>query len=359
MVYYFSSPAYQPMIDKVLSETSQMCVGKQTGEEIFIKKYIRENITSFENVDVLLIDLTALADTDEEIMQGIESLRIMDYDIRFVIMAPHRREGDAFLKSCFYAGIYDLIVTDEYLKMYEQLTLCLTQKMRYKDALHFRDAVEEAPQETLAVQKILVGIAGAGQRMGCTHNSIVLANFLRENNQMVAVMEMNSSNAFMKFCNAQNAKYFEEGYFSLKGSDYYPECDKKRLTAVSGKLYNFIILDFGNYDEADRVSFNKCDVRIIFSGTKPWETDNLETIFRDQEETVLKKYHFCFPGTTNSNLQKKIIKHMEPLENVWFPEYTEDPFESSSFPEGKEIFSGYLHASKVTEKKKLFRLKKQ
>ena len=121
--------------------------------------------------------------------------------------------------------------------------------------------------------------------MGSTHNSIVLANFLRENNQMVAIMEMNTTNAFQKACEAQKAKIFEEGYFTLQGVDYYPKCDRERVTAVSGKLYNFVILDFGNYEECDKVMFNKCDVRFVFSGTKPWELDNLEVIFHEQERT--------------------------------------------------------------------------
>lgn len=355
MVYYFCSPKYQPIFNKILEETDQVCVGQEVGEDLFLKKSIKEKISSFEQVDILLVDMTALADTDEEIMQSIESLRILDYHTRCIILAPHKKEGDKFLKECFYAGIYDLITTDEYLQISEQLTLCLTNGMRYKDALRYRDAAEEEPaQETMAVQKILVGVAAAGPRMGSTHNSIVLANFLRENNQMVAVMEMNQKKAFQTFCEAQKAKIFSEGYFTLKGVDFYPECDRERVTAVAGKLYNFIILDFGDYGSADRIFFNKCDVRLVFCGTKPWEMNHLETVYCNQDEDVLQKYHFCFLGTTSNKLQKEIMEHMQPLENIWFPEYSENPFECSRFPEGQQIFMDYLKNSnvKATSKKK-------
>lgn len=341
------------MVSKILNETDQICVGNQTGEEIYLKKYVKENITSFEQIEIFIIDLCALKDTDNEVMQSIESLRIMDYKTRFIILAPYKKEGDSFLKECFYAGIYDLIVTDEYLEMSQQLTTCICIGMRYKDALRFRDAaVEEIKSESVAVQKILVGICGAGVRMGSTHNSIVLANFLRKHNQMVAIMEMNESNVFEKICEAQRAKIFDEGYFSINGVDYYPECDRKRVTAVSGKLYNFILLDFGNYNQSDKVLFNQCNIRVVFCGTKPWELDQLAPIFEEQDEDVLKKYHFCFLGTTSRKLQKEISEQMNPLDNIWFPEYTEDPFQSDGFTEGQQIFGDYLNNVTVAKKKK-------
>ena len=360
MVYYISSPKYQPMIQKILAETEQLCTGNQTGEDIYLKKFVKENMMLFEQLDILLIDLTALQDTDAEILQVIDGIRVMDYRVRFIFLAPYKKEGDSFLKECFYAGIYDLIITDEYLQMSEQLALCITEGMRYKDALRFRDAAstEEMKTESLAVQKILVGVAGAGPRMGSTHNSIVLANFLRENKQMVAIMEMNASGAFEALCDARKAKVFPEGYFTINGVDYYPACTRERVATVSGKLYNFILLDFGSYYEADRVQFNKCDVRILFSGTKPWELGALEELFEEQEEDVLKKYHFCFLGTSSGKLQKEIIEHMEPLSNVWFPEYTEEPVESSHFPEGREIFKMYLNTEPKeagTKKKGFFK----
>lgn len=353
MIYYISSPKYQPMIQKILSETDQVCAGSQTGEDIYLKKFVKENMLSFEQVEILLIDLTALQDTDAEILQAVDGIRVMDYRTRFIFLAPYKKEGDIFLKECFYAGIYDLIITDEYMEMSQQLALSITEGMRYKDALRFRDAVqEEVKTKSMAVQKILVGIAGAGMRTGSTHNSIVLANFLRENKQMSAILEMNGSGAFEKLCEARNAKVFAEGYFTLNGVDYYPGCSRDRVAAVSGKLYNFVLLDFGSYHDMDKVLFNKCDVRIVFAGTKPWELDSLDEIFEEQDEDVLQRYHFCFLGTTSAKLQKEIAEHMMPLENVWFPEYTEDPVESSLFTEGKQIFKEYLEVKKGTEKKK-------
>lgn len=343
MVIYISSRKYQPMISKILKETDQVCAESDVGDGIFLKKYIKENLATFESIDLFIIDFSALADTDEEIIQGIESLRIMDYKTRCIIIAPYRKAGEKIFKDFFYAGIYDLIVNDEYLAMSEQLTYCITSGMKYKDAIRFRDAItQEETAKTVAIQKVLIGIAGAGDRSGCTHTAIVTANFLRKKNQMVAIMEMNQKGAFQTILDNHKAKLFEDGYFTLSGIDYYPDSSTEQVTAVSGRLYNFIILDFGNYEMADKIMFNRCDVRIVCSGVKPWEVDSLQNIFEEQEEDVLKKYHFCFLCTTSGKLQREICEHMEPLKNIWFPEYSEDPFLCSTFPEGQNIFAEYI-----------------
>lgn len=77
-----------------------------------------------------------------------------------------------------YAGIYDLIISDQYLEISEQLAVCVTDGMRYKDALKYRDAaINDQPKEAAISRKTMIGIAGAGIRSGATHNSIVLGNF--------------------------------------------------------------------------------------------------------------------------------------------------------------------------------------
>lgn len=353
MIFYFASPKYNPLISKVLNETDQVVAESIVGNDLFFKKTVKDKLAGIAQIDIMIIDFTALADTDAEVMEAVESIRIMDYKIRFVFIMPYKKEGDPFLKECFYAGIYDLIISDQYLEISEQLAVCVTEGMHYKDALKYRDAaINDQPKEAAVSRKTLIGIAGAGSRSGVTHNSIVFANFLRANNQMTAVMEYAQRPAQQSICEATGASVYEEGYFSLKGVDYYPECDREQLTAVAGRLYDYIIMDFGNYTEADQILFNKCDVRIIISGTKAWEFGKLEDVFHTQEEEVLKKYHFCFLGTTNSRLQKEIIKHMEPLENIYFPEYSEDPLVSDHFPEGYEILRDYLQKPVPKERKK-------
>lgn len=354
MVFYICSNTYLSMISKVISETEQVCVGNEVGDDILLKKYVREHIRNFESVNHLIVDLTALADTDEEIISAFESLKVMDYDIHIIVLAARRREGEKLLKDCFYMGIYDLIVTDDFLQMHEQLTYSLKFGMKYKDALHFRDAeyVEEERTKETKVQRAIIGVTGSGPKIGCTHTCITMANALRQMGYMIAVIEMGSTGAFTDIREAFREKVFPEGYYTMNGVDYYASGDKEKVESVCGQLYQFIVLDFGDYLLADKLQFHRCDVRIVCAGAKPWELGGLQEIFKGQEETVLKTYHFLYRFAQDKKLQKEIRKEMEPLTKIYFPVYSEDPFSCNVFPDIKVILQDYLPVAQ--EKKKRF-----
>lgn len=142
MVFYFASPKYNPLINKVLTETDQVIAESIVGNDLFLKKTMKDKLASIASIDIIIVDFTALADTDAEIMEAVESIRIMDYKVRFIFVMPYKAEGDPFLKECFYAGIYDLIISDQYLEISEQLAVCVTDGMRYKDALEGKDGKE-------------------------------------------------------------------------------------------------------------------------------------------------------------------------------------------------------------------------
>ncbi len=353
MVFYFSSQTYQHVISKAIGEKDQICAGCEVGEQIYLSKYIKENISHFSGIEILIVDLNALADTDAEILEAIESIRSVGYRTRFIILSPRRREGDALLKECFNRGIYDLIATDDYSDIYDEMMECISEARLYKDSTRFRDAIAVKPegQQTKVIHRVIIAVAGSGRRRGATHTSIVLANFLRKRKFMVAIVEMSAAKAFRDIAEEQKAKIFDESYFKLQGIDYYPECDEEKLLAITGKAYNFIVLDMGNYFETDKIMFNKSDVRIMVSGSKPWEIYELNTVFTQQSEVVLKDYHFCFTFAHDTQLQRDIVESMKPFEHIYFPEYLENPLESDRFSEANEILKEYLDGVSAEKKK--------
>ena len=174
------------------------------------------------------------------------------------------------------------------------------------------------------VSKIIVGIAGAGRRTGCTHTGIVIANFLRDRKQPVAFLEMDGKGTFETIRTAYRTENFEDG-FTLNGVDFFPQSSGEKLKELSGRSYNFYLLDFGDYALADQELFQKCN--------------------------------FCFFGAgaaDSRKLKKEISGQMEPLKNLWFPEYVDDPFSCATLPEGAEIFDGYLEGTTGKKKRKKF-----
>ena len=51
---------------------------------------MKDKLASIASIDIIIVDFTALADTDAEIMEAVESIRIMDYKVRFIFVMPYK-----------------------------------------------------------------------------------------------------------------------------------------------------------------------------------------------------------------------------------------------------------------------------
>lgn len=355
MIFYIASPTYESTIHRTVIESGEVLVGSEQKEELFLFKYFKENISHFDGIDTIIVDLSVCADVDEEILQAFEMLRMMYCNIRIIVLAANRYAGDELLTKCFQMGIYDLIATDDFLTIKEELMHSIITGKQYKDALQFK---ESNPLEKVIVKqeikqkvnKVMIGISGTTKRIGVTHNSIVLANYLRKRGYMVAIAELNASGAFKRIQESFEEKILDNAYFSLDGVDYYFEADTDKLGSILGKSYNFIICDFGSFEECDRVTFNKSDVRIIVAGAKPWEVNQINKVFGLSSKETLEGYHFCFNFVSES-LQKDVKEGMESCGTSHFLTYHSDPFHAHDFADAELILEQYMPV-KVEEKKK-------
>lgn len=362
MVFYVASNTYKEIISRTIVETEEILVGAECGDEIFLLKYVKENISQLSNLDTFIVDISCCQDMDDEIIQALESLRIMSDETKIIILAPNRSEGDDLLTKCFQMSIYNIICSDDFLEIKEQLEYCIQTGMQYKDAIRFKDIKSQdkiivKKEVKQVVSKVMIGIAGSSERIGVTHNTVVLANYLRTRGYMIAVAEYNDTNAYQSIRESFDAKYLDNSYFTIAGVDYYPEVNTDRIGSILGKSYNFILIDFGSFESCDRVTFNKSDIRIIIAGSKPWEVNRVNTIFELTAKDTLMQYHFCFNFTAQKD-QKDIRESMGELSSVHFLKYTEDPFENHDFTDADKILTQYMPIKVNDTKKGIFRRRK-
>lgn len=357
MIFYITSPTYKEIISSVIQENDNLLLGGcEEGEDILLYSYIKQNnATSFSAIDTIIIDLNACADIDEKIIDALEMLRMTNDDIKIIILATMRHPGDALLTQCFQMAIYDIICTDDFLEIREELKYCITKGKLYKDALAFKSASKEQvvvkTEIKKTVNKVMIGFAGTQRRIGTTHNMLVLANWLRKKGYMVALAELNEHNAFTQIADNMDIRIAEDGNFTYNGIDFYPSVDQKKLATILGKAYNFIITDFGAFEECDRVSFNKSDVRIIVAGAKAWEMPSVKKFFGQVAELdTLKRYHYCF-NLTPMALRADCKEGMGELNQVYFMEYTENPYVAYEFSGAEVILKEYMPDKPVQQKK--------
>jgi hypothetical protein len=352
MIFYIASPIYQQIIHKTIQESGLVIAGCETSSEIYFGKYIKENLGKINGLDCLILDIAAVQDSDGEIIAALETLRIMEADTRIIILAANRAPGDDLLIKCFNMSIYDLIVTADFVEIRDDLMQCLVTGKQYKDTMYIRNkptTKNKSEQEEVrtAASKIMIGMAGAMPRIGTTHHSILLANYLRHKKYMVALVEYNGSGAFAAI--GEEEKKFDGNYFSIGGIDYYPAATAEKLQTVLSKAYNFVIVDFGSYLECDLVTYHKCNECFLFLGSKPWETASAVNIFAKAKESATS-YHYYF-NFCGQDIRTKVKKSMEGIESVHFLENTPDPFTTQDFPDVETILKKYLPNKEKPKKK--------
>lgn len=373
MIFYFSSQTYQQVISTAVKESDIVLVGQECKNDLFFLKYVKEKQNVFTTLDYMILDISACEDTDEELLEALDILKIVNDSMKIVILAANRYPGDTFLTKCFQMGIYDLISTDDFLVIKQELVYSLTIGHKYGDSLQYKDAhpeekivIKEEIKQT--VNKVMIAVAGASRRIGVTHNCIILANFLRKKGYMVAIVELSRSepgspNGASHFKNIQNfydEKILDGQYFSMKGIDYYPEADLNKLSSVLGKTYNFIIVDFGLYAECDLVTYNKAEVRMLVCGSKPWEIGDVNSIFANADEDTLKGYYFCF-SFTSKGYEKEIQEGMASIDNnnIYFMPFSDNPFKTYDFHGAETMLQDYLAIKVPKPKKRLFKKEKK
>lgn len=179
----------------------------------------------------------------------------------------------------------------------------------------------------------IIGIAGAGEKSGCTHAGIILANRIKASGCRVAILEENKSKCFQKIAEEFECEINNEGKFVYQSIDYYIYRKPRLLPIILKEGYDFLIVDHGNFNDCDKDFYLTNHMHIIVCGSRPWEMDSIQDIFETiQTEEMLEAFHYCFNfAHDNIHLQRNIKKAMGTLQNVYFPPYSEDVFHNSDF----------------------------
>lgn len=91
--------------------------------------YIKRNAPGLGASDAIIIDLGDLRDTDEQIIEAVETIRFMDDGIRIIVISSPRDGKYRLLSKCFLDGIYNLILACSPIDVAGQLENCILKGM--------------------------------------------------------------------------------------------------------------------------------------------------------------------------------------------------------------------------------------
>lgn len=133
-------------------------------------------------------------------------------------------------------------------------------------------------QEILEVKPRLIGIAGIGRSVGCTHFAIMLLNYLAGfQRRRAALLEWNSTGDLEKIEKACTGMVRGKKPFCVLEADYYKNAGPEEMACAFDEKYEDILIDFGVLEEMGQTEFLRCEKRFIVASFSEWQQE----IFRE------------------------------------------------------------------------------
>lgn len=366
MIIYIASHSNNTIINRAIEDSAGRIILAKIEINFNFTTFVKQQLEQIQMAKIFIIDISALNDSDDDIIMSLNSFRLINDEIKVIIIAPFKNPGDKLLNEIFAMGIYDIIRFDSETdkeKVIEEIAFCIQEGKKYKDSVIYKGGAERKEKEAVtkrgkkqvvtekivvktetSVSKALIGFIGVQSRIGVTHNTIVCGNYLRKMGYSVAVLE-NNKNLNKVF---ESIKYMEviedhisEGYFTYEKVDYYPDYDISESYKIQAKGYNFILIDFGTYIPGqDLIELNRCVKSIVIMGSKSWEIGEANNLFSNVDTTLLEDYYYLFNFTSKENANF-LKESMGDLKKVYFANYNPNPFKAEEYEDLETIFSEY------------------
>lgn len=360
MVAVISGPEFWSDIDEALRKLDKEVEYKKIDRDIDIVGEV-ERINNL-SIEFLIVDLSCLDDY-KRVPQAIRKIMLSKEGLRVFIIAPQKFSGSEVISTLISMGIYDIIGQKE--NEDKNITPLLVERFEnpstYAKAVKWdegfarkKDQEKEfietgsgmfgrnntAQTKTVEKDKILgtvvIAVVGTMSRIGTTHTAISIAKYLMDNRHGVAVVELHNSVAFDCIKNAYDNVVEKKRMFSLAGIDFYPFDPTMTVSDIMLEDYSYIILDMGVYSKCNIAEFKRAQERVIVSGVKDWELNELEELIESDDKNFKNRYYFTF---SNDSMFELVKASMNSLPCFKAP-YNPQPFEDSE--ECSKVFSSML-----------------
>ncbi|HIS62183.1 MAG TPA: hypothetical protein IAC14_08045 [Candidatus Scybalomonas excrementigallinarum] len=354
MILYITSFRNSEIIGEAVEKSSQTIMDTIVNDRESLVELVKTKLSQLQSPSHLLIDIQALTDTDDEILQAIRSLRMVYDDKKLIIVALEREKGDEFLSQLFAMGIYDL-VTKEDSEPVEEIMYCIDTGKKFKDSMQYQKEKEieqtKEKEKVKVTEKViiqnhiitkvsnaLIGITGTISKVGTTHHTILTANYLKTKGYHIAVLECSEKPVLNSYMGFFEAIEHDEGYFEYEKVHYYPQFEMNKMSLIYTKGYDIILIDFGVLRNDIFDDFLRCMIQVVLSGSQPYELGDTDDIF-ELDKAIFKNFKFVFRDVDEK--WKEIIKSgMEELD-VYFAPLVRNPFAITDNEEIKKLYKEF------------------
>ena len=179
---------------------------------------------------------------------------------------------------------------------------------RYKSVEQLKRQLSALIQDRGAKQKTdqrqSIAIAGAQSRIGVTHLSFRLCNFLKSQGTSCLYQEANQNGAIRRMKYYLDSEGEEEGILTVQGIPIaYHDCGQKGEPSV----YPVTVIDYGELKEDKLKSFLNADLKLLILGAKEWELSYSEEVL---ERITEYKDIICLFNFLDGRQFREVVKNM-------------------------------------------------
>lgn len=341
MLLYLSSNEKVNMID-FLHDEHGMIIKKLSGM-FSLKQFVLSDMRSLEHFNYVLIDLKALKDTEDEMIEAVIGFSKM-FSSRMIVYIEAIKEQKKLILQLIEAGIYNIVTSADVASLKEEVLKAISDlgisKREVQSKLIQEDVMDTSTFISYSFLKkdIKIAVTGVQHRVGTTTMAINLANYLANIGAKVCYVEANEHDHLSKLPEFYQGMTTKEDIILYNGVKYlslHSECHDE---------FDFIIYDMGVVNNRIIGVIRKnCDAAILCATGKPYEINDIEkyknlldttsltTVFSFVAESDQHKYvklhkgiHFsnytpnCFNGDINESIWLSVIK---PFIKNWESKY--------------------------------------
>lgn len=329
MLLYISSNENIGIFDFLSNE--QGMVIKKLSSTFSFKQFVIYDMRSLNHYSYFAIDLKALKDSEDEIIEAIVAFKSM-FSSRVIFYIEDIKENESLVEGLIEQGVYNILSAGEVDELNGEILKSVSNSGMSKRDIELKLSKVNGkqcymPQYSFKKKDIRIAVIGASHKVGTTTMAINLCNYLATIGASVCYVEANNHNHIQQLPSSYVEMFVKEDSIIYNGVEYLS------LNASNDKEYHFVIYDMGVIARKTINPINnKCDIAILCATAKPYEieeydkavdlldNDRVNTIFsfvQDNEKAKLKNRHGnvffskyspdLFDGEKNKTIWEQIL----------------------------------------------------
>lgn len=317
MILYLSSNENEGIFDFLQGDLG-IIVKKLSGYFI-LKQFVIYDMRSLDHYQFVAIDLKALKDTNDEIVEAITAFKKM-FSSRLVIYVDDVHFHSELIHVLVEQGVYNIVTGETVEVLQKNIQKSISDiGMKKRDVKAILGA-NEILEEVITFNKtnIKIAVTGSMHRVGTTTTAMNLCNYLASFGARVCYVEANDHNHLKALPEAYRQMQVNGDVIISGGVKYLT------LSSESEEDMDFIIYDMGviQHKIIEAIK-NKCDTAILCSGVKPYEIKELERALLLLDDINVNKLFSFVTAPERSKLN-------QANDRVFFAEYSPDLFDGET-----------------------------